>query len=370
MAPKINSVVVLDNGTALSKVGFAGENSPNYIIPTYPTSPIKSKPNFDLLEKDLSNIKQTLIVEKDFTRGKSPIDRGYIKDWNSMELYWHQIFYDLLKINPTLHPVIFSEPPLNPIQISEKIAEIMFETFSIHSICLILQANLALYATGLTTGCVVDIGDGITKVVPISEGYVITPAIRILDLAGQDITIFLQKILREAGYRLNSPSEKRILLNIKEDLCYVAQNFEQEKELFYSSSDMKKSLKIEDGTEIQLLSEQIIAPECLFKPYLIGKEIMSLPETIVEAISQCDLNLRKELFNNIVLSGGTTNFPGLKQRLKKEIIDIITEKMEVNVFAPQLRELSTWIGGSIFGTIRSFNDLIITKQQFLKNGLN
>ncbi len=360
--------IVMDNGTALSKIGFAGEDEPNIIVPTFPTNPIIAKPSIIRPLKDMSEIRPRSLVQKNFSQGKSPLERGIITDWDAMERFWQIVFYNLLKIDPTTHPLILSEIPLNPTENKLKMAQIMFEKFKVPSLLIILQQSLSLYASGRTTGCVVDIGEGVTKIVPISEGYVLTHAIQLMDIAGQDITRYLLRLLREAGYPLTSATEKSQAIDIKETFCYVSSDFNKETELMKNSPTMEKIYKTPDGEEIKIKGERFIAPECLFKPVLIGKEINSLPENIIEAISLCDMNLHKDFYNNIILSGGTSSFPGIKERLKHEIIKRIPTSIGVNIIASPKRELSTWIGGSLLGSLPSFSEIAITKQQYKESG--
>ncbi len=360
--------IVMDIGTALSKIGFAGEDNPNLIVPTFPKSPIGARPSVIRPLKERNEIGPLSLIQKNFSQGKSPLERGIITDWVVIERFLQSVFYNLLRIDPTTHPVILSETPLNPVEIRNKMAHLMFEKFGVPSLLIIMQPALSLYASGRTTGCIVDIGEGVTKVVPISEGYVLTHAIQLMDIAGQDITRYLLRLLREAGYPLTSSTEKSHAIDIKETFCYVSTDFNKEKEVMKNSSTMEKIYNTPDGEEIKIKGERFIAPECLFKPILIGKEINSLHEAVLEAISLCDKNLHRDFYRNIILSGGSSKFPGLKERLKHEITKIVPKSVEVNIVASPQRELLTWIGGSILGFLPSFSEIAITKQQYEKTG--
>ncbi len=368
MASYHSKPIVMDNGTALSKIGFAGDDNPRFIIPTVPTSPLISRAGMIRPVTVSDNIRHSTIIQKKFIHGKSPLDRGIITDWNAMENFWRSVFYDKLRIDPTRHPVILAETPLNTAENKNKMAQIMLEKIGVESLLIILQPSLSLYASQCTTGCVVDIGEGVTKIVPISEGYVFTPAIHLMDIAGQDITKYLLRLLREAGYSLTSTVEKQMAIDIKETLCYVSSDIKKEIEDLKRSPSKVKIFKTPEGEEIKLKSEQFMAPECLFQPYIIGKELPSLHESIIAAISLCDMNLRREFYSNIILSGGSSNFPGLKERIKNEISKRVPESIEVNIIAPQEREISAWIGGSIIGSIPSFSNIALTKEQYLERG--
>jgi len=359
----------MDNGTALSKVGYAGEDLPRIIIPTFPTGPIKAIPSKISQADEKKVIRKKPLIRKDFTQGSSLLERGMIKDWSAMERFWEQIFYNLLKIDPSTHPLILTDTPLNPEANKVKMAEIMFEKFNVPSLYIAMQAALSLYASGITTGCVVDIGEGVTKIVPISEGYTLTHAIQLMDVAGQDITRYLLRLLRQAGYTLTTAAERKCAIDIKENMCYIASDLKKETEKFNNNLRLEKNYKSPDGEDIKLISEIFLAPECLFAPILIGKEILPLHEFIIESISKCDIDFQGTLYNNIILSGGSSKFPGIKDRLKREITKSIPKSIEVNIIAPRQRELSTWMGGSIFGSLPSFHKLAITKEEYNKNKL-
>lgn len=363
------SCVVCDNGSGMVKAGFSGEDAPRTVF-----SSIIGKPRHTMAMLGMGQKEFYVGDEAQSRRGilsiSYPIAHGIVTNWEEMEAIWRHTFDNELRVDVSTRPVMLTEAPMNPKVNREKMTTLMFEDFNVPAMYVGIQAVLSLYASGRTTGIVCDSGDGVTHTVPIFEGYSMPHAISRLDIAGRDLTQYLARILQESGTKLVNTAELEIVRDIKEKLCYIAQDFQGELTAASTSSACDKEYQLPDGNSITIGSERFRAPEVLFDPSLVGQEARGIHYLVHDTINKCDIDVRRELYNNIVLSGGTSMFEGISSRLFNEVTALGGTAVKVRVVAPPERKFLVWIGGSILSSLSTFQSMWITREEYLETGPN
>ncbi|KAJ5073816.1 actin [Anaeramoeba ignava] len=362
-----NQTMIIDNGSSTIKTGFGGDDAPRAVFPTVVGRPKYYGGNILISHKDRyvgdeSSCKRGILIKK------YPIENGIITNWEDIECIWHHTFYNELRVLPEEHSLLMTEPPLNPKSNREKTTEIIFETFNIPNFYLSNSPSLSLFASERTTGIIIEMGYQVCNSVSIYGGNALNDSILRMNIGGKDLTDYLQEILNERGYYFTTTAEREIVRDIKEKLCYVSLNFDKEMELLNNSNSIEKNYELPDGSIITIGNERYRCTEPLFQPSLIGLSQIGIHEIIYNSIMKCDEELRKEMFENIVLSGGTSMFQGIKERIEKEIKQLSPKNMKIKVISPPERKYSVWIGGSILSSLSFFKNITISKEEYKEFG--
>lgn len=376
-------VVVCDNGTGFVKCGFSGANFPSHIFPSLVGRPILRSTN------KVNNIEvKDLMVGDEASELRSmlevsyPMENGIVRNWDDMvSLYDYTFGSTKLNINPQNCKLLLTEPPMNPTKNRERMIEVMFEQYKFHGLYIAIQAVLTLYAQGLLTGVVIDSGDGVTHVCPVYDGFALPHLTRRLDIAGRDITRYLIKLLLLRGYAFNHSADFETVRQMKEKLCYVGYDIEQEQRLALETTVLVEQYTLPDGRVIRVGGERFEAPEALFQPHLINVESVGIAELLFNTIQAADIDTRSDFYQHIVLSGGTTMYPGLPSRLEREIKQLYLErvlrgdteklsKFKIRIEDPPRRKHMVFLGGAVLAEImKDRNEFWMLRSDYQEQGL-
>ena len=403
--------VVIDNGTGYTKMGYAGNLDPDFVIPTA-IADLDKKSTLSVSNKnDEYNyyIGNHAIEQAKESKKHSlfyPMQNGIIESWDLMEKYWHQSLYDYLKCDPQEHYFVLTEPPMNPPENRENIAEIFFETFNVPGLYIGVQAVFALLgcvemdadqakAIKSLTGIVVDSGDGVTHIVPICDGFVLGSNIKHIPIAGRKITKFMEQMIRERGEKISTEDLYFATMELKEKHGYLAKDLIEEFAKFDKKKNeggqLKQSSKFKKFSGIGKISnkpytinvgyELFLGPESFFSPEIIDKNWKaSLDETIDLTIQQCPIDYRRRLYADVVFSGGSTSFKYLDRRLELSLQNRVNERLKkynsggkqstikVKVTNSMAQKHVVWLGGSSFSSNNGFKNMVHTREEYMEKG--
>ena len=368
-----SQAVIIDNGSGMVKAGFSGEEAPTEVFPSIVGVPLNKSALLGVSQKD-HYIGEEAIQKQGVLKVSYPIASGKVTDWDDMTRVWYHCFYTCLRVEPKdISGVLLTEAPLQPKENREKMAEIMFENFQVRNFYVAIQAVMSLYSAGRTTGLVVDSGDGVSHTVPVYEGFSIPHAIKRMDIAGRVITKYVQSLVQEhLGKAMTSSSEWDVVRKIKEDLCFVCPKAEE-----FAQKTQEAATSSADDANYTLPDQEVLCvkgivrftgPELLFQPSLNGLSCDSLDHLTVSSIQESDLDVRRELAKNLILSGGTTMFEGLTERLKNEVDAKLPAGNEVRICADPARKYSVWRGASTLSSLSSFASQWVSQEEYNELG--
>ena len=364
--------LVLDVGSTLCRAGFSGEEAPRTTFPTV----IGRPPDSGGVNDEVNFVVGEEAFRKRDSHGHKltcPLQRGVVSNWDDMENILSYAIYHELHAVPEEHPLLLTEPPLNLKANREKIAELIFEDFKSPSLYLGNQGMMALFAANCSTGLSVTVGNGLTHVVPVNDGHPLTHATIQLDYAGQDLTDLLMTLLTEQGHSFSRAVDREHVCATKEALCYVAFDFDAETQAVQGGEeDVNKTHTLPDGTKITLGEERFRTPEVLFCQSMVGRDLYEgVHDMAYSAITKCDMLLRRPLFENVVVSGGTTLLPGFCERLEKELHLKAPPSVNVKVALGKgdaARRHACWVGGAIYASLSTFEKACISRENYEEYG--
>eukprot|EP00933_Yihiella_yeosuensis_P019757 TRINITY_DN15959_c0_g2_i1.p1 TRINITY_DN15959_c0_g2~~TRINITY_DN15959_c0_g2_i1.p1 ORF type:complete len:402 (-),score=83.17 TRINITY_DN15959_c0_g2_i1:170-1375(-) len=369
-------VVVLDAGSGYLKVGFSGEDAPRAVLPTaMATTTVDESRDDDAQVSDSAAQKKSQLFygEEALMQANAivtrPVQRGEIQltstEKDALESLWEHTFRNVLGVEQEELPVLLADTmPLGQSSYSSRqwVAEVMFEKLKVKSLAIFNTAALSLFSTGRTRGLVVESGEGITQAVPVFEGYAIPHAIFKMKVAGQDITSRVQTMMAEELGE-DAPTSTRVMQALKEKVCSAA-NSSSVTNQSDGADEESRSFELPDGTIIQVAQKvRLGAPEILFGG---AEEESSMQQICLDAINTCDLDFRQDLIRSVVVAGGTSMLPNLAPRLRSELTNLLpaeSSKM-VDVVSDSQRRYAAWIGGSMFASLSTFDQVAITKQEY------
>lgn len=368
--------IIIDLGSSEIKAGFSGEEKPKVIFKSYIGEPKYNKVFSALYKVNQGKIEQ-YIGEDCFKnigllKLRHPINHGILSNEQDIMPLFNYI-YAKLGINTeeiSEHPLLITEPLLNPFSNREKIANALFDYLGIPSVFFASQPILSLFYNSSTSGIILESGEAVSQSCIVYEGYSLPNTYERYDYGGGDVTEYLRLLLKKKGYKLFHSNEYRLISDMKEKFCFfLPENKNLDFDKVKQALNIKRSnYYLPDGASVSLGDERIVASEILFKPELIGKEYLGLSDIILSSINKAEIQLRPKAFENIVLSGGNTAMRGLVDKMKDDIVKKSNKIVKINVNPVKEPQLSCWGGGNIISSLDIFKKMSVTKKEWNEKG--
>lgn len=387
--------VVLDPGSGVFKAGYAGNEYPTKSFQTVVGLPhlYNETAIHDRRKRFLKKLAGEHVGVEEYKVGEAalanrhnhtlsyPMSRGVVSSWDQMEFIFEHAFLDLLDIVPEETLALITEPAMTSTKNREKMAEFLFDVFGMPGIHMMSQAVLSLFSTGRTTGLVIDSGDHVTYTVPVYDGYLLDHCVKRLDIGGRDVTEYLQRLLLERGLYFTSSAEHHFVRELKESDQHVVQvntdeNITPEEICArWLEPAREKQFEVEymlpDGQSFIIGREKLQCTEMLFHPPLVGKEALGISEMVWDSLNSCERDVKKDMYSNLVLVGGNTMLPGFQQRITTDLDSLARKKgvlRNFKVHSDPFRQFSSWSGGSIMASLSTFQDLVVTIDEWDEEG--
>ena len=377
--------IIIDIGSGIIKAGISGQELPKIMFPNYIGEPKYSKV-LRSFRKDNQEI-QEQYIGKDclkflgILKLRYPVKNGIFENDQDILTIFKYIYQNLEIDNEEIseHPILITEPLLNPYSNREKIASALFENLSAPAIFFASQPILSLFSTSSTSGVILESGEGVTQSCVVYEGYSIPNTYIRNNYGGKDVTEYFLTLLQRQGYSFSTTSEFEIVKKMKEDICFTSISGNINNPINIMSGNMELSsnknksessgiYNLPDGNAIKIGDERSLAPEILFNPSIIGSENLSFQEMIITSINKVDIDLRKNLYNNVLISGGNTLFKGIQEKFHSEIKKLAPKNMKVKLHTPGNRLLSCWTGGNVISTLEIFKKMWVSREEWIEKG--
>lgn len=414
------NAVVLDLGTYHVKAGYAGEDTPKYVFPSSVGAVGGGGP--DGMEVDGAAGKRTLYVgthalshRRDGMEIVSPFQDGIISDWEAAEGLLEHALKQQMRLDTSSHPVMLAEPSFNSKEAREKAVELLFEKYNAPAVFMAKNAVLSSFASGRQTSLVVDAGHERTVLAAVHDGFVLQKSVVSTPLAGRLLSQCMVGAMDAKGAQIRPRYEftrkeghggklevvpvdapgttasyrrwcvEMIAGDMKDSICRVSDNaFDPEE----NANIPTVVYELPDGQEIAVGTDRFAIPEVLFNPPLLGgypaaaaqlkagggaslESLQGLHHLANECINKCDVDIRKDLYAGVILTGGTAGFATLRDRLEKEVADLAPQMAKVKVVCPANaveRRYSVWIGGSILASLGTFQQMWQSKAEYQEYG--
>eukprot|EP01080_Neovahlkampfia_damariscottae_P003479 gene3479-6128_t len=288
----------------------------------------------------------------------SPVERGVIKNFVDIEKIWDFVYNDEFKLNSKETPTFFTETVFYPKKIKEECVEILMETFEVPYFLSEKTTILSTYANGCTTGFIIEIGDGLTQLDAICEGYQIGEAAKKFERGGIDFTQYLSKYINPQ--LSNDYSKTKLFQNIKEQYSYIPIDLLDEVRKFSKGSDLDVKYKLPDGSLFNLKKELILGYDDLCSDWA---------EDIVDVF--CSINsfeLKSKLEKSIILTGGVSNTKGYSEFISNFFQNSLPMTSKQKYIKSIIPNDDSLLGGSVLVSMSSFDDSWLKKEQYNEQG--
>ncbi|EFC43660.1 hypothetical protein NAEGRDRAFT_44602 [Naegleria gruberi] len=360
--------VIIDVGSLHTKAGFDGESTPRVIA----TLLAKQKITHSSTRNVLMHLQNPLVSpKKEYMIGKEiknqsamnmalfhPVERGKFKDLKQLEKLWDYMYETELKVSTSDCNLLIADNIFNPEENRQRehCAQILFESLKVPSLFFEHQSVLSMFGAGKLTGVLIDSGYGITHTIPFFEGIPLRDAIEVSNFGSQDLDQFLMNCLINLSDNLKINQIKQCIKNIKEELCFIKAD-----PLAHSDC---KPYELPDGTMVALRNELFEGGELFFKHQLADKSFHGIHQMAHRSILKCEPEIRKDLYSNVVLTGGNCKLFGIEHRLKREMKSLTGKQIKIHSTHYHDKECLSFIGGSIITSISTMDEAWITKKEW------